>query len=145
MHQFTENINRGKKKRKKTGKISASLTCSLLVEITWLKVKKEELFKQKHLWFLHALFQLPGARALQSTVSLERDLFVYLILELEKCFLVTPNWLKNIAGGRQHVSPDKQQVLNGECITKHFLFCQGRHKGQKIGINLCFLRQQIGI
>lgn len=64
---------------------------------------------------------------------------------IRKVLLSNSKLAKNIAGGRRHVSPDKQQVLNGKCITRHFLFCQGRHKGQKIDINLCFLRQQIRI
>lgn len=38
-------------------------------EITWLKVKKEELFKRKIIHYLHELSQLPGARALQGIVS----------------------------------------------------------------------------
>lgn len=69
MEEFTENINRGKRRREsKTGKISASLTCSLLQEITCLKVRKQELFKQKPLWYLHVLSQMPEVKALEGTV-----------------------------------------------------------------------------
>lgn len=132
-----------KKRERKSGKIPASLTCSLRGEITWLKVRKE-LFKWKPLQYLHVLSQLPGARALRGTVSFWRDLFVNPILELKKCFLVTANQLKHVAGRRRGVSPEECQELNGKRVERNF-FCQGRHKEQKKGIIIYFLRQQIGV
>ena len=83
-------------------------------------MRKGELFKQKLLRYVHVLSQLPGARALQGTVCFQRDCIVNLILELEKCFLVTPNHLKHVAGGRQLASPDEWQELNGKCIERHY-------------------------
>lgn len=47
---------------------------------------------------------LPGARALQGTVSFQRDLFVNLISELRKSFLITPNQLKHSVRGKWHAA-----------------------------------------
>lgn len=69
MHQFMENINRGKTKEEKDRQNNCQFNVQFTGEITWLKVRKEEFFKQKILQYLHEFSQLPRARALQGTVN----------------------------------------------------------------------------
>lgn len=63
---------------------------------------------------------------------------------IKEVLLGISKYVKHIAEGRQRASSDKLQELNGKCIEKQS-FSQGRHKYQKIGISIYFLRQQIGV
>lgn len=132
MHQFTENINRGKKeKREKDRQDICQCNLQFARGNNLAEGEERRAVQTEPLRCLPVLSQLPGARALQGTVSFQRDLLVNLILELKKCFLATPNQLKHIAGGRWRASPVKWQELNGKCIERQFFFVKEDTKRRK--------------
>ena len=142
---------RGKKK-KKVEKISASLTCGLIGEITWLQVRKElfKLFKQAFM-VSSCAFMAAWGKSPAGHCQFPEGPFCKSYFWIKKILLDNSKPAKTQCERKVTCSsPDSWQELNGRRIERWFFFFffgQVRSKKQKnqYVFTVFFQWQQLGV